>query len=114
MKAGKNHIIDENKSRKYIQESIRCPKCDSVFKHVNHLDDHNKVVHDGSLLKCDECDFEADNRTTIWYHKRSLHKGTYFKCRQCDFETTHGGALEKHETLKHNPQKVDQTSSQYI
>ena len=81
---------------KMVQESIKCRKCDSIFKTRKLLRDHMRVNHI-SDVKCNTCEKTFDEQWKLEKHLSEDHgKEKTFDCEVCDESFFTNWRLRKH------------------
>ena len=102
----KNHL-------KYLNaEEISCETCGKMFKRIDHLNRHARLVHDKTPFECPVCAKvffwnEKEKERLLNEHTQAVHIGFKpFVCEICGKKMSKYSNLDDHRQKVHNAQKL--------
>ena len=85
-------------------KTIKCDKCDNMFKRKDHLRIHIEMVHEKNYVPCKHCQRTFAQKGYLNKHITKVHfpeKLKLLECSMCENKYQEKDALKKHIESKH-------------
>lgn len=88
------------------RELVSCPECNKEV-YTRSLKSHIKEIHfKFKTIKCDKCDNMFKRKDHLRIHIEKVHEKNYVPCKHCQRTFAQKGYLNKHITKVHFPEKL--------
>ncbi|XP_032675034.1 zinc finger protein 845-like [Odontomachus brunneus] len=98
------YLTEHMKSEHNTTDICKCVICSKTFSRRSNLKKHKEIAHADNTqsIKCDKCDGVFKNKYCLKIHQRRIHSEANFFCKRCGFTFKTQDELDQHNAERHD------------